>query len=113
MSPVTNACGLRTTSSPLIGPSTLPLTTTLRALMPPLINALGETVSEVQCRSPSTCPLTSTAPSALTLPMIFNPSAITVLFRLDANIYPSYTILTTETHLEGAWLTFPLDARQL
>src|SRR5512143_882887 len=87
------ACDLRTTSSPLIGPSTLPFTTTRRALMPPRMTAFGETVSEVQCRSPSTCPLTSTAPSALTLPTILSPSAITVPFRFNANMCPSYAIL--------------------
>jgi hypothetical protein len=58
MSPVTEACGLRTTSSPLIGPSTLPLITTVRALMAPVMSALGDTVIEVQFRSPSICPLT-------------------------------------------------------
>ena len=41
-----------------IGPSTLPFTTTLRALTPPLMTAFGDTVIEVQFRSPSICPLT-------------------------------------------------------
>ena len=44
--------------------------------------------SEVQWISPSICPLTSTKPSAVTLPTIFSPSAITVPFCLDANMLP-------------------------
>src|SRR6516165_9774762 len=35
-------------------------------------------IKEVQCSSPSIWPLTSTKPSAVTLPTIFNPLAITV-----------------------------------
>jgi hypothetical protein len=44
----------------------------------------------VQCSSPSIWPLTSTKPSAVTLPTIFNPLAITVPRCFDANMVTSY-----------------------
>src|SRR5262249_20610303 len=89
-----------------MGPSTLPFTTTLRALMAPLTSALGDTLIEVQFRSPAICPLPCTAPSELTLPMILNPFAITVLVRLDANIDLSYAA-GSEQHRHAAKATRP------
>src|SRR4029077_12751818 len=78
----------------------------------PSICAPRAITRDVQWSSPSIWPLTSTKPSAVTLPTIFSPLAITVPRCLDANMVPSYpvrvrTYLSTGRLREGFYEAIP------